>query len=103
MFDVLTISTLHDGRNDTCAVPMESSTATGYNDVSSEEDEVRLIWQGWGRKRIDEETMYQNMIYASNGGESIGLNNGFINCQNVQAIVTLHCGKKFNLYIATFA
>ncbi len=97
MFEVLTISTIYDGRNDTCAVPMESSTATGHNGVSSEGDEVRLTWQGWGRKRIDEETMYQNMIYASNGGESIGLNNGFINCRNVQATVTLYCGKKLYL------
>ncbi len=110
MFDALTIisNTTHDGRNDSCcsAVPMENggTIAEGYkayDGFSKEEDKIRLTWQGWERKGIDDQetSLYRNMIYAgSKDGvdESIGYNsNGFIHCQQVRAIVTLHCGKVY--------
>ncbi len=105
MFDVFTVSAIHGRREDgdTCqptAVPMESSS-TGDSSNATSEEELRLMWQGWGRNGIDEvtgkeneKTIYRNMVYASSG-KSIALND--FTCQNVQAVVRLHCGKKFNL------
>ncbi len=101
MFDVFTVSAIHGRRKDgeTCqhtAVPMESSSN------ATSDEELRLMWQGWGRNGMDEvtgmeneKTIYRNMVYATSG-ESMELND--FTCQNVQAVVRLHCGKKLLTY-----
>ncbi len=120
MFDVLTISTIHERRrgddadnNDTCeqrtaeAILMENNHTTA-NNAGLTEDELRLEWQGWIKKgevsdseNEEEETTYQDMLYASNTsrGESIALPHDGFTCQNIQAIVRLHCGKQLLLVI----